>query len=142
MSAKYFLDTNIFIYSFDRSQPMKRTRARKLIAEALQTRDGLISTQVINEFLNVATRKFNVPLGLDDCKDYLVKILFPLCQVFPDLDLYRSCLEIQHKKGYSFYDSLILAGALSAGCNILYSEDLQAGQHVDGLQIANPFLAA
>ena len=142
MSAKYFLDTNIFIYSFDSGQPKKRTQSRKLIAEALQTRDGLISTQVIQEFLNVATRKFSVPFRLDDSQDYLVKILYPLCQVFPDQNLYRSCLDIQFKTGYSFYDSLILASALKSGCKILYSEDLQAGQFVDGLQIINPFLVA
>lgn len=139
MSAKHFLDTNVFVYSFDQSQPVKRERALALIADALQTGDGLISTQVIQEFLNVATRKFAVPLKVEDCKAYLVKVLHPLCQVYPDLALYETGLDIQQETGYSFYDSLILAGALRGGCAILYSEDLQAGQQVRGLQIVNPF---
>jgi predicted nucleic acid-binding protein len=140
MSAKYFLDTNIFVYSFDPSQPMKRAHALTLITAALQSREGLISTQVIQEFLNVATRKFSAPLGFADCQEYLARVLYPLCQVFPDLALYRSSLDVQQKTGYSFYDSLILAGALRAGCTILYSEDLQAGQQVDAIKIVNPFI--
>lgn len=140
MSAKHFLDTNVFVYSFDQSQPVKRERALALIANALLTGDGLISTQVIHEFLNVATRKFAVPLKMEDCKAYLVKVLHPLCQVYPDLALYETGLDIEQETGYSFYDSLILAGALRGGCAILYSEDLQAGQQVRGLQIVNPFV--
>lgn len=140
MSAKYFLDTTVFVYSFDQNQPVKRERALALIANALLTGDGLISTQVVQEFLNAATRKFAVPLKVDDCKAYLVKVLHPLCQVYPDLALYETGLDIEQETGYSFYDSLILAGALRGGCAILYSEDLQAGQQVRGLQIVNPFI--
>jgi predicted nucleic acid-binding protein len=139
MSAKYFLDTNIFVYSFDQSQPKKQERALNLIAEALESGDGLISTQVIQEFLNVATRKFAIPMKTTDCQAYLARVLHPLCQVFPDLALYETSLDIQQEAGYSFYDSLILAGALRGGCARLYSEDLQAGQQVRGLTIVNPF---
>jgi predicted nucleic acid-binding protein len=139
MNAKHFLDTNVFVYSFDESQPEKRGRALTLIAEALQSGDGLISTQVIQEFLNVATRKFITPMKTADCQAYLVRVLHPLCQVYPDLALYEVGLDIQHETGYSFYDSLILAGALRGGCAVLYSEDLQAGQQVGGMQITNPF---
>ena len=73
MSAKHFLDTNIFVYSFDQSQTGKRERALALIAEALQSGEGLISTQVIQEFLNVATRKFAIPMKTADCQAYLIK---------------------------------------------------------------------
>ncbi len=139
MSAKYFLDTNIIIYSFDDRMPEKKTRSLSLIAEALQNGDGIISWQVIQEFLNVATRKFKVPLKPEDARLYLQKVLHPLCQVFPDLDIYQDALNLQEKMNYSFYDALILAGALREGCTILYSEDLQDGQQVDGLRIVNPF---
>jgi predicted nucleic acid-binding protein len=142
MSAKHFHDTNIFVYSFDQSQTGKRERALALIAEALQSGEGLISTQVIQEFLNVATLKFTTPMKTADCQVYLVKVLHPLCQVFPDLALYEASLDIQQETGYSFYDSLILAGALRGGCGILYSEDLQAEQQVHGINIVNPFSAA
>jgi predicted nucleic acid-binding protein len=140
MSDKYFLDTNIFVYCFDDRQPEKKVRSLALIAEALQTGDGIISTQVMQEFLNVATRKFSVPLKPEDGKVYLQKVMYPLCHVFPDLDLYQTALDILRETGYSFYDSLILSGALRGGCTILYSEDLHAGQQVDRVKIINPFV--
>ena len=139
MNAKYFIDTNIIVYCFDDRMPDKKTRSLALIADALQTGNGIISWQVIQEFLNVATRKFKVPLKPEDAKFYLQKVLHPLCQVFPDLEIYQNALGIQDKTNYSFYDSLILAGALREGCTILYSEDLQGGHQVDGLRIVNPF---
>jgi predicted nucleic acid-binding protein len=139
MSDKYFLDTNIFVYSFDQSQPVKKEQSLSLIADALHTGDGLISTQVIQEFLNVATRKFAAPMKPEDSKIYLQKVLHPLCQVFPDLALYEAALDISQATGYSFYDSLILAGAQRGECSILFSEDLQAGQQVNGIKIIDPF---
>ena len=70
---------------------------------------------------------------------YLRQVMNPLCQVYPNLALYESCLEIQNETRYSFYDSLILAAALQGGCDILYSEDLQDGQEVRGVKIVNPY---
>ena len=140
MSAKYFLDTNIFVYSFDQNSPQKNKRSQVLIAEALYTGEGLISTQVIQEFLNVAMRKFAIPLTPNDGKVYLQKVLAPLCQVFPDKVLYETALDILKNTGYSFYDSLILAGAQRGGASVLYSEDFQSGQQVGGIEIINPFI--
>ena len=140
MRAKYFLDTNIIVYSFDASQPAKKELALALIGNALQSGLGIISTQVIQEFLNVATRKFMVPLTVEDAKAYLKMVLGPLCKVYPDQVLYEASLELQHETGYSFYDALILASALHAGCEILYSEDFRTGQQIRGLKIVNPFM--
>lgn len=140
MNAKFFIDTNIIVYCFDDRTPDKKTRSLALIADALQTGNGIISWQVIQEFLNVATRKFKVPLKPEDAKLYLQKVLHPLCQVFPDLDIYQNALDLQGKTNYSFYDALILAGALREGCSILYSEGLHDGHQVDGLKIVNPFV--
>ena len=140
MNAKYFLDTNVIVYSFDATRPDKKARALALIQDALLSGDGMISTQVIQEFLNVATRKFAPPLSTEDCKAYLSKVLGPLCQVYSDPALYESGLEIQQATGYSFYDALIIAGALRGGCKMLYSEDLQAEQKVENLRIVNPFV--
>ncbi len=139
MSAKYFIDSNIFVYSFDQGQPAKKQRSMELIQQALESGLGIISTQVIQEFLNVATQKFAVPMAIDDAQAYLNLVLNPLCQVYPDLMLYDSCLEIQAETKYSFYDSLIIAAAAQAGCELLYSEDLQDGHDVRGLKIVNPY---
>jgi predicted nucleic acid-binding protein len=137
---RFFIDTNIFVYCFDDRQPEKKVRALALISEALQTRNGMISWQVIQEFLNVSTRKFQVPLKPEDANVYLQKVLHPLYQVSPDLDVYSTALDIMKRTNYSFYDSLILAGAIRGGCTILYSEDLKTGHQVDGVKVVNPFL--
>jgi predicted nucleic acid-binding protein len=140
MSAKYFIDTNIFVYSFDDSQPVKKERALALIQVALESGAGIISTQVIQEFLNVAVQKFAVPMQIEDARQYLRLVMNPLCQVYPDLALYESCLELRAETRYSFYDSLIIAAAIRGGCDILYSEDLQDGQQVRGVKVINPYL--
>ena len=140
MSAKYFIDMNVFVYSFDDRQPIKKERSFALIQDALKTDTGVISTQVIQEFLNVATQKFTVPMKIEDARAYLRLVMNPLCQIYPNLALYESCLEIQDETRYSFYDALILAAALHGGCDVLYSEDLQDGQEVRGVKIVNPYL--
>jgi len=140
MSAKYFIDTNVFVYSFDNRQPSKKDRALALIRNALETGLGIISTQVIQEFMNVATQKFAVPMKIEGAREYLRLVMNPLCQIYPDLALYESCLELQAETNYSFYDSLIIAAALRGGCEVLYSEDLQDSQKVRGVNIVNPYL--
>jgi predicted nucleic acid-binding protein len=139
MSDKYFIDTNIIFYCFEEGEPEKKVRSLALIGEALQTGSGIISWQVIQEFLNVSTRRFLVPLKPADAKIYLQKVLHPLCQVFPDLALYQTALDVLEKTGYSFYDSLIIAGAMRGGCTILYSEDLHHVHQVDHIKIVDPF---
>ena len=139
MSDKYFIDTNVFVYSFDNREPLKRERSIEIIRDALEKSTGVISTQVLQEFLNVATRKFVVPMKVDDSKAYLRQVLNPLCQVYPDFSLYETCLDVQSGTGYSFYDSLIISAAIRVGCNVLYSEDLQDGQQVRSVKIVNPY---
>ena len=139
MKDKYFIDTNIFIYSFDPAEERKSEIAKVLISESLKTGMGCISFQVIQEFLNVATTKFEKPLTVVDCKIYLNKVLFPLCVVYPDNSLYENTLDVQAATVYSFYDSMVLAAAVKSGCTILYSEDMQDGHHIQSVTIKNPF---
>ena len=96
---------------------------------------------MIQEFLNVATQKFQTPLKKQDCRKYISNVLDPLCEVFASIELYHTALEIQEGWQYSFYDSLIIAAALRANCRILYSEDLQHDQRIRELVIKNPFHA-
>ncbi len=139
MSGKYFLDTNVLVYSFDPSVPAKQAEAVRLIKAALYDGKGLISSQVIQEFINVAIKKFAVPMSLHDSRKYLDTVLSGLCRVFMSIDLYRSALDIMERWGYSLYDSLIIAAALQADCDILYSEDLHHHQKIHGLTIVDPF---
>ena len=140
MRDKYFLDTNIIIYSFDRSVEDKRKKAQELINTALSDNLGIISYQVIQEFINVATKKFLTPLSLNDCRLYLNRVLSPLCEIFPSINLYMAGIELMENTGFSFYDSIIIASALQGGCKTLYSEDMQHERVVLGLMIINPFL--
>jgi predicted nucleic acid-binding protein len=139
MSAKFFIDTDIFVYSFDKTQPVKQERSLALIQNGMQSGLGIISTQVIQEFLNVATRRFAVPMKPEDSKAYLKLVMYPLCQVYPDLSLYESCLNIQSETGYSFYDALILAAAVQGACETIYSEDLSTGQDFRAVKVVNPY---
>ncbi|OGN97574.1 MAG: twitching motility protein PilT [Chloroflexi bacterium RBG_13_50_21] len=140
MNGKYFIDTNVFIYSFDIDQPAKQERSSELIQVGLGTGFGIISTQVIQEFLNVATRKFAIPMKPEDSKAYLRLVMNPLCQVYPDLSLYEAGLDLQFETGYSFFDSLILAAAIQGGCNFLFTEDMQDGQEIHSVTIKNPYI--
>jgi predicted nucleic acid-binding protein len=139
MKDKFFLDTNILVYSFDTTSPSKREVAKDLIKNAHKA-NGCISFQVIQEFLNVATRKFEVPLKTADAQNYLTKILYPVCEVFPSESLYFSTLEIMEKWKFSFFDSMIIAAAMESECTILYSENLQHNQIIFHLKIVNPFI--
>ena len=136
---KLFVDTNIFVYSFDSSAKKKQRKAKDVIAEALAPNSGIISFQVIQEFLNVATRKFRRPLTVRDSKFYLDRVLFPLCEIFPNESLYATALDITSETQYTFYDSLILAAASAGNCKMLYSEDLCHERIVRGVTIINPF---
>jgi predicted nucleic acid-binding protein len=142
MSGKYFLDTNILICTFDRENVKKCKTAGALVAEALAESRGVISYQVVQEFLNAAVRKFAEPLTPNDAQRYLTIVLEPLCAVFSSLELFHQALELSSRWGLPFYDALIVGAALQAECSILYSEDLQHGQQIGGLRIVNPFLAA
>ncbi|MBW1790036.1 MAG: PIN domain-containing protein [Deltaproteobacteria bacterium] len=140
MKDKYFIDTNVFVYSFDQKDDDKRRKSNELIKNALLNHNGCISSQVIQEFINVATRKFISPMSIQDCEKYLKNVLSPLCQVFTSLELYHKALDIMERWQFSLYDSLIIAASLQADCKFLYSEDLQHKQKIQSLTIVNPFL--
>jgi predicted nucleic acid-binding protein len=139
MSADFFIDTNILVYTFDERFPAKRERAMTLVQGALKSGRGVISYQVVQEFLNVAGRKFEKPLTLHDQRRYLDTVLDPLCEVFPSIGFYHKGITISERYGYSLYDSLIIAAALQAECKTLYTEDMRAGQTIDRLTITDPF---
>lgn len=142
MKDKYFLDTNIFVYSFESGEPVKTSIARDLIQNALKEQSGCISSQVIQEFLNVSSKKFSPPLTHQDSLKYLNKVLAPLCEIFTSVDLYRKTIETSERWKYSFYDSMILTAAMQTNCTILYSENLQHDQKIESLTIINPFLSS
>ena len=141
LEGVFFLDTNIFVYAWLQSEPLKKQRAIELLEQALASRQGCISYQVIQEFANVATRKFAKRLSPDECLQFIEAAMQPINRVASSTELMHRALEVQKDTGYSFYDSLILASALQAGASVLYTEDLQHNQLIGGsLRIVNPFL--
>ena len=129
-----FLDTNILVYSFDDSEPAKQVIAFELIENALKKPgSAAISSQVVQEFLNLATRKFAAKMDADACARYLNLLLLPLCQHYPNALHYQRALALQVR-----YQ--IVASALSLDCTELLSEDFQHGQRFDALTVRNPFL--
>jgi len=128
-----FYDTNIVLYLLS-SETAKADTAEALIADG-----GHVSVQVLNEFANVATRKIGMTwAGLAD----VLGAVREVCQVHPlSIDTHDRARAIAERYGFAFYDALIIAAALLADCEILYSEDLQSGQKIEGqLTFRNPFL--
>ena len=140
MTERFFLDTNVLVYTFDSTALRKQKVARELVETALKDREGIVSYQVAQEFLNVALRKFSPPMSSLEAQSYLRRVLMPLCEVFPDSSLYSDALSIASKTGWTFYDSLILASAATGRCRTLFSEDLQSGRTIHGVEVQNPFL--
>jgi predicted nucleic acid-binding protein len=140
MSDRFFLDTNIFICSFDQSAVVKAQRAAQLIRKALTTRKGIVSYQVVQEFFNVALKRFSQPMRSADAVQYLGTVFRPLLAVHSSQALYAEALHLQAQSGLSWYDSLIVSAAIQAQCDFLFTEDLQHGQRFGSLRVANPFL--
>ena len=134
-----FIDSNVFVYLFDETDEHKSGTAEQIVESALQTHSASISYQVIQETLNVLTRKLSVPMTPEAAKSFMEDVLVPLWRVSPSSVLYHRALDVQARYRYGFYDSLIVAAALDAGCRRLYSEDFQDGQKIEKLTIENPF---
>lgn len=140
MSARFFLDTNMFVYAFDSRAPDKSKKAGTLIRRAVDTGEGVVSFQVVQEFLNVALRRFSQPMSVAEAEQYLVAVFRPLLAVHSSPAIYVEGLRIMSKHKLAWYDSLIVAGALEGQCTLLYTEDLQHGRQIESLRIENPFL--
>ena len=136
MSGTVFLDSNILIYAA--LQPDPRSKA----ARSLLTHGGTISVQVLNEFANVAWRKLRRPWP--EIAQALADIRAVLPAPLPlTLATHEAALALTARHNLAFYDALIVASALEAGCSTLLSEDMQDGQVVEGrLTIRNPFRQA
>jgi predicted nucleic acid-binding protein len=138
-AARYFLDTNIFVYTFDLQSPQKAGRAENLIAGALGSGMGVISYQVAQEFVAVARKPFQNPMTSEQIQRYWLTTLRPLLTVHSSPGLFIRALDLARRDQLSWYDSLIVAAAIHADCQILYSEDMQHGRRFGDLIIENPF---
>ncbi len=140
MSDKYFIDTNILVYSLDPIDPRKARIAEELVTRGVGSRQGVISYQVVQEFMNVSLRQFKATMTVNELELYFFKVLLPMMTVPSSSGLFLEALRLQKANQIAWYDSLIVAAAIQGGCQILYSEDLQHGRRFGDLVVENPFL--
>ena len=140
MKDRFFLDTNIFAYSFDSNASAKQERARELIVHGIKTRKAVVSYQVVQEFFNLALRKFSRRMSVAEAEQYFQTVFLPLLAVQSSHTLFSQALRLEDKHRLSWYDALIVAAAVESQCTILYSEDMHDGHRFGELEIKNPFL--
>lgn len=140
MSGKAFVDTNVLVYAHDLDAGERHGVAARLVAELWETRSGVISTQVLQEFYVNATRKIPSPLPRTLARQIVrayaawqTELVGP-----PEIEL-ASELEERHR--LSFWDAMIVAAALKGGASRILTEDMSPGRTISGVRIENPFAA-
>jgi predicted nucleic acid-binding protein len=137
MTAKYFVDTNIFVYALDRGAGAKQAEATRVLEALKEDVIGVISTQVLQEFYAVTTLKLRMDSRV---VRNALDMMCGLEVVLLDVPLIREAIDCGILNTISFWDALILAAARKASCSVLWTEDLNDGQAIQGVRISNPFL--
>lgn len=134
--SRCFFDTNVIVYAHDDSEPKKRDRARELLGSAVQDGSGVISAQVLSETYVTLTKKLGI--AAKDVEDEILQLSeFRVVEISAALVL--RALQIKEEFELSYWDSLIIAAAEHAGCETVWSEDLNDGQAYDKVTVHNPF---
>jgi predicted nucleic acid-binding protein len=136
MKERSFIDTNILIYSDDADEPEKQKVALNLLKSGWHNGNAVMSTQVLQEYFSASTRKLKIPAEQAQRKIELLSHL-EIASI-EHQDIVRA-IELHRLHSFSFWDSLIVRMAQKTACAILYSEDMQDGRKIDGVQIVNPF---
>ena len=136
--GKVFVDTNILVYAHDTSSGSKGLKAREILLDLWESRRGVLSTQVLQEFYIVVTRKIPKPLEPGRARD-IVESLLHWDVVVNDPEAVLEAIDLSEKHGLSFWDALVVQAAVVAGAEVLLSEDLNPGQVIEGVRVENPF---
>jgi predicted nucleic acid-binding protein len=139
LESPVFVDSNVLLYAVDEADPDKQRVARNWRAELWKSRRGRVSFQVLGEFYVNAVRKR--PAAREEARAE-VRDLLAWNPVVADAALLERGWKIQDRYQLSYWDALIVAAAKAASCRYLLTEDLQAGQRLDGIEVVNPFLRA
>lgn len=133
-----FVDTNVLVYAHDASETVRQPIARDLLERLWTERRGTLSTQILQEFYVVATRKLPSPLSPAEAREIVgLYAAWPVVMIDPTLILNASHLGADHR--LSFWDALVVEASRVAGAALLLTEDLQHGRVVEGVRIENPF---
>jgi predicted nucleic acid-binding protein len=138
MLANVFIDTNIVVYAHVSTDAEKHKKAVSLLQSDLVDDNIMVSTQVLGEFYAAMTK---YKRNHDEIYRFIIEIIRDSNIVEVSVKTVESCLKLKETYGFSYWDSLILAAALSSNCSIIYSEDMQHNQIIEGrLTIINPFI--
>jgi predicted nucleic acid-binding protein len=135
-----FVDTNVLVYAHDASETIRQPAAQAVLTDLWRTRLGALSTQVLQEFYVVATRRFDPPMPRRQTRD-LVEAYSQWRVVQIDVLLILAASQLEERHTLSFWDALIVEAARRAGATRLISEDLQTGRRLAGVLIDNPFVS-
>jgi len=135
---KIFVDTNVLVYGYDRSAGEKHEIAKNLLLSLWESGNGMLSTQVLAEFFVTVTRKIPKPLKTGQASK-IVEDYITWDPIILDGGDILKAIEIGEKRGFSFWDALIIASAIKGGAETLLTEDLSDGEVVDAVRIVNPF---
>ncbi len=139
MSARLeFVDTNVLLYAFDTTEADKQAQARGLLNRLWKGRNGCLSVQVFQEFYANATRKLSKPLDSAAARQVIEDYSLWLVHSHRSASV-LAAIDLQGRHRVSFWDALILQSALELGASTVWSEDLNAGQRFDGLEVRTPF---
>jgi predicted nucleic acid-binding protein len=136
MTDRSFIDTNVLVYAEASDAPDKQQAALALLKQLYETGTGVLSTQVLQEYCNVAIKKLKLPVAHIRAQLDMYE-QFEVVQITPAI--IRAGLDLNQTRSVGFYDALIIASAQTAGCNVLFSEDLNTGEVIAGVQLLNPF---
>ena len=136
MSARSFSDTNVLIYTDDKSAAAKQQRALELVAEHRHAGTGVVSLQVLQEYFVTATRKLHVDARIARRK---VELLAEFDVAHPEVADILAAIDLHRLHGFSFWDALVLRAAKQTGCSVLFTEGMREAREVDGVRIVNPF---
>ena len=133
-----FVDTNVLVYAHDATETVKQPMARAVLDGLWAERSGALSTQILQEFYNVATRRLTPPMARAEARDIVdLYSAWPVVVLDPALILTASHLEEEQR--LSFWDALVIEAAKIVGAERLLTEDMPDGRVIDGVRIENPF---
>ena len=136
MATRSFIDTNVLVYAEASDAPLKQRAALVLLKGLYEEGLGVLSTQVLQEYCNVALNKLKLPAQYVRAKLELYE-QFEVVQVTPAI--IRAGLDLHQTRSVSFFDAIVLASAHASGCNVIWTEHMNGGEIVNGVRIANPF---
>ena len=138
MSDKVFLDANILVYAHDKDAGEKHSVARAIVKDLWEKRTGVLSNQVLQEFYVGVTRKLQKSIAKSEAREILRAYLCWSIREITPLSIVRAT-EIEEKNRISFWDALVIVAAYESKCEKILTEDLNAGQVIEGILIENPF---